>query len=98
TAARARLAELREVAVEERLAAHLDAGDAPTAVAELEPAVHDAPFRERRWALLVTGLYRCGRQRQALAVLLRVRQLLADELGIDPGPELPRLERRALAR
>ena len=98
TAARARLAELREVAVEERLAAHLDAGDAPTAVAELEPAVHDTPFRERRWALLVTGLYRCGRQQEALAVLRQVRQLLADELGIDPGPELQQLERRVLAQ
>jgi DNA-binding SARP family transcriptional activator len=87
-AARARLRELREVAVDERLAAHLDVGDAATAVAESEPAVHTAPFRERRWALLVTGLYRCGRQREALAVLRRVRRLLADELGIDPGPEL----------
>lgn len=98
TAARARLAELREVAVEERSAAHLDAGDAATAVAELEPAAHAAPFRERRWALLVTGLYRCGRQREALAVLRRVRRLLADELGIDPGPELQQLERRVLAQ
>jgi predicted ATPase/DNA-binding SARP family transcriptional activator len=97
-AARTRLAELREVAVEERLAAHLDAGDAATAVAELEPAVRAAPFRERRWVLLVAGLYRCGRQREALAALRRVRGLLADELGIDPGPELQQLERRVLAQ
>jgi predicted ATPase/DNA-binding SARP family transcriptional activator len=98
TAARARLAEFREVAVEERLAAHLDAGDVATAVAELEPAVRAAPFRERRWALLVAALYRCGRQREALAALRRVRRLLADELGIDPGPDLQQLERRVLAQ
>jgi predicted ATPase/DNA-binding SARP family transcriptional activator len=98
TAARSRLTELREVAVEERLAAHLDTGDAATAVAELEPAARAAPFRERRWALLVAGLYRCGRQREALEALRRVRRLLADELGIDPGPELQQLERRVLAQ
>jgi predicted ATPase/DNA-binding SARP family transcriptional activator len=97
-AARTRLEELREVGVEERLAAHLATGDVATAVAELEPAVRAAPFRERRWALLILGLYRCGRQREALAALRRVRRMLADQLGIDPGPELQQLERRVLAQ
>jgi predicted ATPase/DNA-binding SARP family transcriptional activator len=97
-AARTRLEELREVAAEERLAAHLATGDVALAVAELEPAVRAAPFRERRWALLILGLYRCGRQREALAALRRVRRLLADELGIDPGPQLQQLERRVLAQ
>jgi predicted ATPase/DNA-binding SARP family transcriptional activator len=97
-AARTRLEELREVGVEERLAAHLATGDVALAVAELEPAVRAAPFRERRWALLILGLYRCGRQREALAALRRVRRLLADELGIDPGPQLQHLERRVLAQ
>src|SRR5204863_5522082 len=96
--ARARLEELREVAIEERLAACLDIGDVATALADLEPAVRAAPFRERRWSLLILGLYRCGRQRDALAALRRVRRLLADELGIDPGPDLQRLERRVLAQ
>ncbi|WP_329047694.1 winged helix-turn-helix domain-containing protein [Amycolatopsis sp. NBC_01488] len=97
-AARSRLAELREVAIEERLAARLSTGDAPGAVAELDAAVQAAPYRERRWALLILGLYRCGRQGDTLAALRRVRALLADELGVDPGPELQRLERLVLAQ
>jgi predicted ATPase/DNA-binding SARP family transcriptional activator len=97
-AARSRLTELREVAIEERVAARLSTGDAPGAVAELDAAVQAAPYRERRWALHILGLYRCGRQGDALAALRRVRALLADELGIDPGPELQRLERLVLAQ
>ena len=93
---RARLHELREVAVEELQAARLATGDAERAVAELREAVAASPFRERRWELLVLGLYRCGRQGHALAELRRVRELLADELGIDPGPGLRGLERRLL--
>jgi DNA-binding SARP family transcriptional activator len=90
--ARARLDELRETAVEERLATRLAVGDASGAVAELDAAVRATPYRERRWALLILGLYRCGRQADALASLRRIRALLADDLGVDPGPELQRLE------
>jgi predicted ATPase/DNA-binding SARP family transcriptional activator len=97
-AARGRLDELREVAIEERLAAQLAVGDAPRAVAELEAAARAAPYRERRWALLTLGLYRCGRQGDALAALRRVRGLLADDLGVDPGSELQELEGRVLAQ
>jgi DNA-binding SARP family transcriptional activator len=86
--ARARLDELRETAVEERLATRLAVGDASGAVAELDAAVRATPYRERRWALLILGLYRCGRQADALASLRRIRALLADDLGVDPGPEL----------
>lgn len=97
-AAATTLRELREVAVEERLAARLGAGDAPNAVAELDAAVEAEPYRERRWALLILGLYRSGRQAEALAALRRVRALLADELGVDPGPDLQQLEQRVLAQ
>jgi len=97
-AARSRLTELWETAIEERLAARLATGDAPGAVAELDAAVPAAPYRERRWALLIIGLYRCGRQGDALAALRKVRGILADELGIDPGPELQRIERLVLAQ
>lgn len=96
--ARARLDELRETAVEERLAARLAVGDAAGAVAELDAAVRAMPYRERRWALLILGLYRCGRQADALASLRRVRALLADDLGVDPGSELQRLEQQVLAQ
>ncbi len=95
---RARLAELRSVAHEERLAALLAVGDAPGAVGELESAVRAEPYRERRWELLIVALYRSGRQADSLAALRRVRARLADDLGIDPGPALQDLEARLLAQ
>ncbi|MGW4245184.1 AfsR/SARP family transcriptional regulator [Nocardia sp. NPDC004722] len=93
---RIRLAELREVAVEELQAARLAVGDTTRAVAELSEAVIETPFRERRWELLALGLYRTGRQAQALDELRRVRGLFVDELGVEPGPALRELERRIL--
>ncbi|MGK5678639.1 BTAD domain-containing putative transcriptional regulator [Actinoplanes sp. URMC 104] len=96
--ARAHLDELRAVAVEERLAARLASGDAPGVVGELEAAITTEPYRERRWELLILALYRSGRQAEALAALHRVRARLADDLGIDPGPALQRLESRLLAQ
>ncbi|WP_250027189.1 BTAD domain-containing putative transcriptional regulator [Paractinoplanes maris] len=98
TPARTRLDELRAVAVEERLAARLAGGDAPGAVGELEAATRAEPYRERRWELLILALYRSGRQAEALAALRRVRERLADDLGIDPGPALQSLESRLLAQ
>ncbi|MBU2662283.1 winged helix-turn-helix domain-containing protein [Actinoplanes bogorensis] len=98
TYARTALAELRAVAEEERLAARLATGDAPGAAGELEAAVRAEPYRERRWELLITALYRGGRQAEALAALRRVRSRLADDLGIDPGPALQELEGRLLAQ
>ena len=95
--ARARLAELREVAIEELQAALLELGEVAPAVAALSEAVIAAPYRERRWELLVLGLYRGGRQADALAELRRARQLLANDLGAEPGPALRELEQRVLA-
>ena len=62
------------------------------AVGELEQLVREHPLRERLWALLARALYRAHRQGDALAALRRAREHLADELGVDPGPELRRLE------
>ncbi|MDT7567979.1 MAG: hypothetical protein QOG76_6603 [Pseudonocardiales bacterium] len=93
---RVRLHELREVALEELQAARLATGDAAGAVAALSEAVAASPYRERRWELLVLGLYRSGRQGHALAELRRVRELLAGELGVDPGPGLRALEQQLL--
>jgi len=97
SSSRAGLVELRELAVEELQSARLKLGDTATAVAALSQAVPEAPYRERRWELLALGLYRGGRQAHALAELRRVRELLVDELGIEPGPALRELERRILA-
>ncbi|WP_204047099.1 BTAD domain-containing putative transcriptional regulator [Microbispora siamensis] len=92
----ARLAELRAVAVEDRFEARLAVGDGPSCVADLERLVEAYPYRERLWSLLVLALYRSGRQTDALGALRRVRTLLAEEMGLQPGPELRRLEQAVL--
>ncbi|AOS61863.1 AfsR/SARP family transcriptional regulator [Actinoalloteichus hymeniacidonis] len=98
TAIRAALVEQHDSAQEESAAALLEAGDHAGAVAVLELLVHAAPYRERRWQLLALALYRSGRQADALNAVRRVRTLLAEELGVDPGPELRQLEGRILAQ
>ncbi|WP_456320078.1 BTAD domain-containing putative transcriptional regulator [Mycolicibacter senuensis] len=77
--------------VEDRADALLATGRAAEIIGELEAAVADAPLRERRWSQLMLALYRAGRQGEALGAYQRARSLLADELGVDPGPELRRL-------
>src|SRR6201993_3122957 len=76
----------------ERPNARLATGRAAEIIGELEAAVADAPLRERRWGQLMLALYRAGRQGEALGAYQRARALLADELGVDPGPDLRRLE------
>src|SRR5689334_2804291 len=78
--------------VEDRADALLATGRAAEIIGELEAAVADAPLRERRWGQLMLALYRAGRQGEALGAYQRARSLLAEELGVDPGPELRRLE------
>ncbi|MDX6743509.1 BTAD domain-containing putative transcriptional regulator [Actinocorallia sp. A-T 12471] len=88
----ARLDGLRLTAVERRAAALLDAGEGARALTDLEAHTAENPLREELWRLLALGLYRAGRQADALAALRKVRDLLADELGVDPGPALRKLE------
>ncbi|MFE5455655.1 BTAD domain-containing putative transcriptional regulator [Nocardia sp. NPDC056564] len=94
--ARTKLLELRELAIEELQAARLASGDTAAAVAALSEAVIQAPYRERRWELLIVALFRSGRQADALAELRKVRRLLMTEVGVEPGPALRDLERRLL--
>lgn len=89
---RSRLAELRLQAVEQQAQARLALGLAAEAVPDLDAHLAEHPWREEAWRLLALALYRAGRQVDALAVLRRARAILADELGLDPGPELRRLE------
>jgi DNA-binding SARP family transcriptional activator len=89
---RTRWIEGHAALVEDRADALLATGRAAEIVGELEAAIADAPMRERRWGQLMLALYRAGRQGEALGAYQRVRTLLADELGVDPGPELRRLE------
>jgi predicted ATPase/DNA-binding SARP family transcriptional activator len=93
---RTRLEEVRLGLLEERSAAHVDLGAGPDAIAELEWLVGEHPLREGLWSSLITALYRAGRQADALAACRRVRRVLADELGIEPGVALRDLERRIL--
>ncbi|MDA2889605.1 BTAD domain-containing putative transcriptional regulator [Mycolicibacterium sp. BiH015] len=84
--------------VEDRADALLTSGRAAEIIGELEAAIADAPLRERRWGQLMLALYRAGRQGEALAAYQRVRLLLAEELGVDPGPDLRRLEGAIVAQ
>lgn len=93
-----RLEELRRTAIEDRVDAGLSAGDPGQLVAELEAMVVDAPLREHRWAQLMLALYRSGRQAEALQAFTRARTMLTEELGIEPGPELQRLQSSILAQ
>ncbi|HEX5289211.1 MAG TPA: BTAD domain-containing putative transcriptional regulator, partial [Streptosporangiaceae bacterium] len=94
----ARLEELRLAAVEARVDADLALGRHHALTAELEQLVAGNPLREGLHGQLMLALYRCGRQADALAAYRRVRDLLAGELGIDPGEPLRRLHAAVLAQ
>ena len=91
-----RLDELRLVALEDRIATELDLGHARELVAELESLVHEHPLRERFWQLLVLALYRSDRQADALAAYSRARDVLVEELGVEPSAKLRRLHLQVL--
>ena len=92
----ARLNEACDTALEDRMDAWLGLGRHTSAASELEELVQQRPLRERRWAQLILAHYRAGRQADALRAYQRCRQLLADELGIEPSPELRKLEAAVL--
>ena len=83
-----RLVELRLAAIAERAERMLTLGRYEELVADLEPVVAATPTRERLVGQLMTGLFNAGRQADALEVYARTRQVLADELGLDPSREL----------
>jgi len=89
---RARLEEVRLGLLEDQLAARVDLGLGGEVIGELEALLSRYPLREGLWCCLITALYRMGRQAHALAAYARVRELLVDELGVDPGPTLRDLE------
>jgi predicted ATPase/class 3 adenylate cyclase len=91
------LEEARLAVTEERIGCDLALGRHGEVAAELAGLVAEFPLRERLAALLMTALYRCGRRGEALAVYDGARQVLAGELGLDPGPELAGLQARVLA-
>ncbi|MGW0062517.1 BTAD domain-containing putative transcriptional regulator [Streptosporangium sandarakinum] len=94
----ARLNELRLVATELHVAAGLRTGDPAAVVPEAERLTRDEPLREEGWRLHALALWSSGRQADALATLRRARGILAEELGLDPGPDLTALEEAILTR
>ncbi len=87
----ARLDEARLAATEDRIDADLQRGAAPGVVAECADLAAAHPLRERPHALLIRALYESGRPAEALREYDRLRRTLADELGVDPSPELAAL-------
>lgn len=85
-AERARLAELRVLALEDRATLLVASGASGAATGELEALTARHPLRERPWTLLAVAQARTGRQADALATLERLRHTLDDQLGIEPSP------------
>ena len=94
---RRRWDERRRLALERYFEAELALGRHGAVLVELDQAARDEPLDEQLQALLMTALYRAGRQGEALEVYRRTRQVLVDELGIDPGPALRALHEQVLA-
>lgn len=98
TGARSRLEELRGHAQEQRIEVLLRTGEYGRAVSELGELVQAMPFRERLWEQFMLGLYGLGRAADALDAYQRVRRLLLDDIGVEPGPGLREVQRRILDR
>ncbi|MEZ5342404.1 MAG: BTAD domain-containing putative transcriptional regulator [Acidimicrobiales bacterium] len=71
---------------------YLDDGEHNAATVALTNLLAEEPWRENAWALLITALYRAGRQRNALEAFQEARSRMANELGVDPGPRLKSCE------
>jgi predicted ATPase/DNA-binding SARP family transcriptional activator len=94
----ARLGEVRLAAVEGAVDAELALGRTAGALARLDAARLEQPFHEGLWERRMLALYRLGRQAEALAAFREIRDLLAAELGVDPGPGLRDLQVRILGQ
>jgi len=92
-----RLDELRRTATEDLIDSRLAGADPGQLIPDLEAMVREEPMRERRWGQLMVALYRAGRQVEALQAFARAREVLVGELGIEPGPELQRLQAAILS-
>ncbi|MFI6866197.1 BTAD domain-containing putative transcriptional regulator [Nocardia sp. NPDC050406] len=93
---RVRLEQWRLGLVEDRLDLDIHTGRSADAIAELGPLIAEHPLRERFRALLMTALYHCGRQAEALDEYGRARRALVEGIGVEPGPELRAVHDRIL--
>jgi DNA-binding SARP family transcriptional activator/class 3 adenylate cyclase len=94
----ARLEESRLECVEDCMDAELGCGRQRRILGELEALITAHPLRERLWAQRMIALYRSGRQPEALEAYQTLRRHLAEELGLDPSPELAELHEAILSR
>src|SRR5882672_4659405 len=94
----ARLDELRLQAIEGRLKAQLACGAAAELIPDVEALCTEHPLREGLWATRIIALYRANRQADALRAYQQLRTVLVEELGIEPSPEIARLEAAILAQ
>jgi predicted ATPase/DNA-binding SARP family transcriptional activator len=97
-AAITRLEEERLAVLEEQAEARLELGEHAQLAAELADLVARHPLRERLRAVQLRALYRAGRPSEALGSYRDLRERLADELGLDPGPELAALQQAILVQ
>jgi WD40 repeat protein/DNA-binding SARP family transcriptional activator len=93
-----RLEELHLRAVELTIDAELAAGRQDDVIAELEALIAEEPLRERLHAQRILALYRAGRQSEALEAYREARETLIEQIGVEPGPELQRLQAAVLAQ
>ena len=91
-----RLEESRIEAVQLHIQADLGCGRHAEVVGQLHRLLADYPMREELWALLMRALYRSGRQAEALEAYAQAREVIAEELGVDPSAELQQLYQRML--
>jgi predicted ATPase/DNA-binding SARP family transcriptional activator len=93
-----RIAGARLDALEQRIAIDLELGRHAAVAGELEGLASEHAYRERLHAQLMLALYRSGRQADALDAYRRARHVLIEDLGLDPSPELKRLEAAILSQ
>ncbi|AWS46320.1 hypothetical protein DKM19_38500 [Streptosporangium sp. 'caverna'] len=92
----ARLERLRATVVDTSLEARLALGQHGEVLPDLEALTRGDPLNERLRAQFMLALYRSGRRADALAVYQGAREMLAAELGVDPGPDLIRVHQQIL--
>ncbi len=90
------LAEMRLVAIECRQSVQLELGLHEQVIPELQTLTQEHPWREQLWQHYMLALYRSGRQAEALRVGIDLRDILVEELGIEPSPTTRNLEDRIL--
>ncbi|GHE75525.1 SARP family transcriptional regulator [Streptomyces vinaceus] len=90
-AAGAVLEERRLGAAEQLFELRLSLGESGELIGDLRTLIAQHPLRESLRGHLILALYRSGRQAEALAEYAKVRELLVEELGIDPSAQLTKL-------